>query len=208
MYKINLLTLILSLTLTSFCSSKKEKSTPPSPVKLTTSSTIPTFEKEDTLGPKELKMEYFDLRTLPPSQSVSFYEFQEENNTGLGVLKQGYSFNLVSWMRTEDFGIRCVLMTSKAPEKYLNTVSEDDYVKFINAEIKKVVPALFKDKNVVNAIIDALKKPDHYTYYPKTKSYNLYAEHNDYDEITIAAEWLFLKDLHIAIVARGIDTSW
>ncbi len=208
MYKINLLTLILISTLTSFCSSNKEKSTPPSPVKQTTSSTVSTLEKEDTLGPKELKIEYFDLRTLPPSQSISFYEFQEENNTGLGVLKQGYSFNLVSWMRTEDFGIRCVLMTSKAPEKFLNTVSEADYVKFINAEIKKVVPALFKDKNVVNAIMDALKKPDHYTYYPKTKSYNLYAEHNDYDEITIAAEWLFLTNLHIAIVARGNDTSW
>ena len=208
MYKINLLTLILISTLTSFCSSKKEKSTPPSPVKQTTSSTVPTFEKEDTLGPQELKMEYFDLRTLPPSQSVSFYEFQENNNTGLGVLKQGYSFNLVSWMRTEDFGIRCVLMTSKAPEKYLNTVGEADYVKFINAEIKKVVPALFKDKNVVNAIMDALKKPDHYTYYPKTKSYSVYAEHSDYYEITVAAEWLFLKDLHIAIVARGNDTSW
>ena len=206
MYKFNLLTLILILT--SFCSFKEDKKTPTIPIEQTTPSTVSTLEKEDTLGPRELKMEYFDLRTLPPSQSVSFYEFQEKNNTGLGVLKQGYSFNLVSWMRTEDFGIRCVLMTSKAPEKFLNTVSEADYVNFINTEITKVVPALFKDKNVVNAIMDALKKPDHYTYYPKTKSYSVYAEHSDYDEITIAAEWLFLKDLHIVIVARGIDTSW
>lgn len=206
MYKFNLLTFILILT--SFCSSKKEKNTPISPIQQTTPSTVSTLKKEDTLAPRELKMEYFDLRTLPPSQSVSFYEFQAKNNTGLGVLKQGYSFNLVSWMRTEDFGIRCVLMTSKAPEKFLNTVSEADYVNFINTEINKVVPALFKDKNVVNAIMDALKKPDHYTYYPKTKSYSVYAEHSDYDEITIAAEWLFSKDLHIVIVARGIDTSW
>lgn len=180
----------------------------PIPVRQNTPSTRNTLESEDTLRTRGLKMEYFDLKTLPPSNSVSFYEFQEKNHTGLGVLKQGYSFNLVSWMRTEDFGIRCTLITSKAPEKSLNTVSEADYVNFINTELKKIVPALFKDKNMVNALLDALKKPDHYTYYPDSKSYSVQADHPDYDEISILAERILYKDLCIVIVARGIDTSW
>lgn len=161
-------------------------------------------DSDKTIG---LKPEYFDLKTLPISKSVSFYEFQPKNNVGLGILKQGYSFNLTSWVRTEDFGIKCVFMTSKAPEKILDTVSEEDYIKFLRSEISDIIPSIFKDKNIVNSVLKAIMSSN-YDYYPKTKSYVLQAEHSDYDYISINVERMFFKDLYISIVAGGTDTSW
>lgn len=162
----------------------------------------------DTIKKVELKAEYFDLKTLPPSKSISFYEFQDKNNIGVGVLKQGYTFNLVSWIRAEDFGISCVFITSKSPEKMLLTTSKEEYIDFLSSELANIIPSVFKDKNIVNALLDAIKKPVNYDYYPETKNYILHAEHSDYDYIDISAKPMFFKDLYIKISAGGTDTSW
>jgi hypothetical protein len=107
------------------------------------------YHFQGSISPKEI----IDLSYLKQKSELLFFNWNQAQKTGAGVLNNDYVIQSSSWLNESEYGVKMVCLTTNAKKEILgNEDKASEYVLYLEKEIISLSRLLLKDKEAVKAI--------------------------------------------------------
>ncbi|PSR56111.1 hypothetical protein AHMF7605_22700 [Adhaeribacter arboris] len=146
-----------------------------------------------------------NLSYLKNKQEIIYFNYDELNKRGNGILKNRYIFQVKPWNNEDEYGITFVSLTTNSKKEILgNEAKVSEYKAYLEAEIRMLTKILLKDKIAIQVIESSIASKKG-KFNLKNGIYSLITDGGNYDEISVQVmHFDYYSDL-ITISCRAVN---